>query len=1242
MTTAEHELNEGSPLSPQQEMAWRMGARGRAERVVRSGLPIARDELVSRLEALVAAHEILRTRYVETAGPGLPVRVVDPVGAVSMETSPAGHTSLRAGELTVEHRGVPDGTVLVLSLPRLTVDRTSWIRIAEVLLAGAHAGAVPIAGEDAPRFPGDYPESPVPPVDAAAAPKPSAVLPFLVPAAGWDRAAEPETVSVIVEGPLLDRLRETARELAAGEEAILLAAWRALYARYTRNGDDQVLVVTDGRSAPGMKDVLGLLERPVTARLTVDPDAAFAVAVKASAETLATAAKLEHHVGPLAFAHADDLDRGPVLSFRYRRDSWAVPAEQEPVHKFEIPGVLHLDCARSPQDLSLTVAGTCARVRKADLVTVAEAFKRLLTDALTDHGRAVGVLRLTARRKPVVRRYERHKAVVHRFLEHAELDPGRLAVRCENEVLSYGELAASAAAVAAVLRDRGIRPGDRVAVLTPAAAETLAAMLGVWMAGAAFVPIDPVWPQERIKAIVRESAVPLAVTPGSTGVALPVPTVTPADRAGSPPSVGPVAAEGAAYVIFTSGTSGSPKGVVIGHDQLAHYTSAVLARLRLPNGAGFAAVSTLAADLSYTAIFPTLASGGCVHLVGVDVATNPDALADQLRAHPVSAMKLVPSHLSALLEASSDPRALLPDEALILGGEMLPRSLHARLRELAPHLRLFNHYGPTETTIGASCLPLDAETDERCASVPVGAGLGDNVLTVVDDEGNPLPPWCPGEVLISGPGVGLGYLAETRDGGSGFGARGDTRQYRSGDLGRLVPGVGVEIIGRLDDQVKLHGHRVQLAEIEALLNRQPGVSAGAVIARTDASGLVSHLDAYVTGQAPSIKDIQVALGRHLPAALIPTGWRILERLPLTRNGKLDRPALPPIESPRGEPGRPRDSVEQRLLVLWASVLTADNIYPEADFFDLGGHSLRAIKLISLVNNAFSCKLPMSAIFTARTVAAMADLIRRNKGQDSNVVPLRAAKGGPPIFCVHAGGGNTLSYWELARQLEGDRQILGVESWGLHGRPPQRDLPEMAAEYAAAIAARRDGPPMLIGWCFGGRMAFETAQALRGAGHEVAGLVLIDSATPAYEDGSSGEPLTESTLISRFAWHYEVELPSRALTYDHLLEAMRGRGHLPPTAGEDELRVLLDVYAANMTASERHFAEHPDLPTPDYPVTLIRAEPPGLPLDADRTWGWRSVVGPGLSLGSISADHHGIMRPPAVSDLAALIVKALDS
>jgi amino acid adenylation domain-containing protein len=1200
MTALEPEVT-GYQLSPQQQALYRRhGGAGRVSRRVRTDGTISVDDIAGRLSAMVAAHEVLRTRYVDVAGLSVPVQVVDEPDGVAVEPLPEGGAIVRAGAITVEHVPTADGTDLVVELPRLSTDPASW-----ELLVGTLTGAL-----DAPGEVLQYADVAVwlreQLVDAEpAATTTRSYLPFMT------SDGSVSDVSSTIPATTVRRVQEVAEELAVDEAAVVLAAWEGVYVRYTRTEEHHAVVVTDGRSAPGLGNLLGPLERPVPLSFELGQETSFADAAKAAHAALTDAKAAEYE-----FGLAEVGQQATAFAFRYRESGLAEPPD--------VLADLHVDCLSGPDGLLVAVAAKGANA--GELGSLTEAFGYLLADAVTDPTRQIGVLRLAPQPKQTQEPVSQPETVLCGILARAGEQPEAPAVADGAAVVTYRELVDRATSLADMLREHGVRPGALVPVIAESAVETVVAMVGIWLAEAAFVPLDPAWPQARIDTVVHDVTAPVIVTHGLSIL-------------DTDPRPEPTTRAGAAYVIYTSGTSGTSKGVVISHEQLAHYAAVSSEALRVNGGTRFAAMSTLAADLAYTAVFPVLANGGCVHLIDVDVATDPAALADRLRHHPVDSMKLVPSHLTALLASADDPTAVLPREALVLGGELLPPSLVDQVRALAPDLRVYNHYGPTETTIGASCQLVGTTRDERQRSVPVGTGIGGTLITVVDSMGALLPPWCPGEVLISGPTVGLGYLSDE----AGFA----DRRYRTGDVGRLVPGAGVEILGRLDDQVKLRGHRIRLGEIEGSVRRLSGVIAAAVVAREDENGLISHLDAYVVldGDATAA-DLEERLRRELPPAWVPTRWQMVEELPLTRNGKLDRKALTPVEPQRTRPMRPTDSIEQRLLVIWEEVVGIDDISRDDDFFDLGGHSLHAIKLIARVNRAFGSNLPMASILRARTVAATADLIRGGKFHDSNLVPLRQGPVTSPVFCFHPGGGTTLCYWDLARMLPAEHQVVGVEAIGLHGKPPHDDFAVMTEDYAAAIAAGGYGPPVLVGWCFGGLVARGTADALRRAGHDVALLVLIDCPAPGFDDTTDvalqeAQLLTESKLTSRFAWHFEPELPSMPAeaptTYELMLKAMQTGGHLPEGTTEDEVKTIFDVYAANSMAWEEYAAGGAAQGT-DYPVLLVRAEADGALADTDRTWGWGSLVGLDLRFASVTADHHSIMRPPAVAELASVIVR----
>ncbi|TNH23991.1 AMP-binding protein [Micromonospora orduensis] len=1188
--TANTPAAEGFPLSPQQRAAClRGGFAERATRTVQVPIALAPVEIASRLAMVTAEHEILRTSYVEVAGRPMPLRVVDPPGPVVEEKTDQGDLVMRAGSLSVRYTPVPDGTRLELGLPRLSVDQVTWRLLLGLLLDGTPdtaAGGPPHYADGAARPDARLPWA-EPPVDPRSD---SNGVPFLSPVGVEEPGDGTWTVVIRPDDATLSALRTLAHRLQVSEPAVLLAAWASLRSRYTRSVDQPISVVTDGRAAPESRRVLGLLERPVSLRLPIGADAVFALAARTAEDALATAAAEEH---------LSDPSVRPETSFRYQWDPWFHSVEPEPAEFGDVPGRLHLDCWAAPEKLTLAVTATCGSTTRSDLSAYARAWELLLADALADPDEAVGRLLLTDQVEQQPPQPAPQDSVLLRFLRQADRVPGDPAVRCGEDVITYGQLAAWAESIASVLHDHGVRPGDQVPLLVPATSGTPAAILGCWLAGAAFVPLDPAWPRGRTEAILRQWDPELVLVPGTleefTGSvdAVPLPPCPPSTVTARPRPVGET---DVAYVMFTSGTSGVPRGVVVGHAQLAHYAAASRSELDLRDGASVATVSTMAADLAYTAIFLPLTSGGCVRLVDADTAADPQMLAAEFGERPVEALKIAPSRLSALLAGTAPASGWLPTEVLVLGGESLPPGLAERVAELNPRLRVYNEYGPTETTIGASCRMVRLPVDPRCASVPVGTTLGGCALTVVDEAGHPVPAWVPGEVVISGPGVGIGYLDEVQAGRAGFGERG-TRRYRSGDLGRLVPGAGVEVLGRLDDQVKLGDYRIELQEIEMLLLRQRSVEAAAVIARRDDGGLVTHLDAYVVRgdgydgvQAEALKK---TLGRQLPPALVPEAWQFLDALPLTRNGKVDRAALPPIEVRTAQLAGPRDAFAQRMSAVWSDVLGMEDISPDDDFYSLGGHSLHAIRLISRVKAAFGIELSMASVLSARTPAAMTALVRGGPSEGSPLVLLQPARdpGGPPIVCFHPGEGGTDCYAELAELLSAGSPVLGIESPGLHGGTPPATFVEMAQRHATAIVAAGHRAPVLVGWDLGGLVARETAAVLRRRGEPVTALILLDGPSPGL------------------------------------------------VGGEDEALAP----AADTAASEDHpVAGHREPPEADHPVLLVRAGAVDAPPDQDWTWGWSSLGGPHLTVASIPTDYHGLLRPPAVAELADTIRGLLGS
>ncbi|MCQ0034336.1 non-ribosomal peptide synthetase, partial [Burkholderia glumae] len=571
----------------------------------------------------------------------------------------------------------------------------------------------------------------------------------------------------------------------------------------------------------------------------------------------------------------------------------------------------------------------------------------------------------------------------------------RLALRDGGRGLSYAELDAAADALAARLVALGAGTEARVAVLAERSIEHVLAMLAALKAGATWLPLDPRAPAARLSAQLADSgaAVLLHAVPLpqglATAAAVPLALRHQAPPAARAPRVAPALrhAERAAYLIYTSGSTGEPKGVVVTHRALVNYLRGMLATLDAPADASFAMVSTPAADLGHTTLFGALASGRTLHLLAPDLVFQPDAFARYMAEHRVGVLKIVPSHLAALLSAAQ-PARVLPAEALILGGERTPAALLARIGTLAPACRVFNHYGPTETTVGVAMHAWPAEA-APVRDLPLGRALPGMRIHLLDAKLAPVADGEDGELYIGGPGVARGYhgragLTAERFVPDPFVA--GERLYRTGDLGRIGADGLLEYRGRADDQVKVRGYRVEPAEVERALAGIDGVRGAAVIAHAAPGG--TRLAAFVVG-GPRGEALRAAAARVLPDYMVPAEAIALEALPLNANGKLDRAALRArleahlaqaaqagaalADASAPAPDAPQGEIERTIAAIWADVIEieAGRIGRGRNFFEVGGDSLLGLKVVARARKAGITITPKQ-LFERLTLAQLAE------------------------------------------------------------------------------------------------------------------------------------------------------------------------------------------------------------------------------------------------------------------------------
>jgi amino acid adenylation domain-containing protein len=843
--------------------------------------------------------------------------------------------------------------------------------------------------------------------------------------------------------------------------------------------------------------------------------------------------------------------------------------------------------------------------------------------------------------------------------------PGAVAVVFEGRRLSYGQLNERANRLARYLVGRGVGPEQLVAVAVPRSELLVVALLAVVKAGAAYLPVDPGYPAERIRVMFEDARPGCVLTVSGAGAGLPdcgVPVVW-LDRAADllaaqlgadladADRVRPLTARHPVYVIYTSGSTGVPKGVVIEHGSLVNYC--LWACSEYGPGAGKVSpfYSSLSFDLTVTSVFVPLVAGGTLAVAGGPAGVEGLAGILEGAGCPVVPLKVTPSHLRMLLDGGG-PVAGAP--VAVVGGEALPAGLVGDWLARAGG-EVFNEYGPTECTVG--CVVRRAGAGEP-QNVLIGRPVANTRVFVLDGGLRPVPAGVRGELYVAGAGLARGYLGRPaltagRFVACPFGDPGG-RMYRTGDLVRWRRDGNLEFAGRADDQVKVRGFRVEPGEVEAVLARHPLVDRAVVVVREDRPG-DKRLVAYVVpgeagrragtagrcvqpGEAYSLdasspgmraagggigQELRGFLGGVLPDYMVPSVVVALGSLPLTVNGKVDRRALPAPDPGAGSGRGPRSVREVILCGLFAELLGVERVGVDQSFFELGGHSLLAVRLVSRVRSVLGAELALRQLFEAPTVERLAGRLARNSGGPdtrSGLLPLRSAGGRHPVFCFHPMWGLSWCYAELMRYIDEDVPMYGIQARGvLADEPLPASAAELVADYVAQIRTiQGSGPYHLIGWSQGGLIAHAVAVEFQRQGERIGLLAQLDCAP----GGETADALAQVASDARDA---QAAQRLAGLVERRLPEALKGTdrlaGHV--AAMVNIFRLLLDyvpgVYAGDM----KYFAASESVAEGEDPVTL-----------------WQSFVDGRIDAETLDCAHDDILQMPWVAHIGAVLNQAL--
>ena len=837
---------------------------------------------------------------------------------------------------------------------------------------------------------------------------------------------------------------------------------------------------------------------------------------------------------------------------------------------------------------------------------------------------------------------------IHRLVEaQVERTPQAIAGIDDGQSLSYGELNSKANQLARFLLESGIKPEDRIGVALQPSLNLLIALLGVLKAGGACLPLDLNYPGDRLELMLEDSQPAVVLTEERLAEELSfantklVSLDTQANmvfRGAAANLAIPSAADSLAYVIYTSGSTGRPRGVLLPHGGLANHNRSAVALYDLGPTDRVLQFSSISFDIAIEEIFPALMCGAGIVLKNESFSLQAGEFLQWIQEHGVSVLDLPTAFWHELVHQLSASEGIrLPDSLrlVILGGEKASTKVYRVWKKFAGNrVRLINTYGPTEASVIVSAFePARFPQAELGDSLPLGSPVANAQIHLLDEDLKPVPYGAAGELHIGGPPLARGYLNHPELTAKKFipdpfsrGASG--RLYKTGDLARYRPDGNLEFLGRVDFQVKIRGFRVEPGEIEAVLHQYPNLAEAVVVSHEQSNGdksLVAYM-VWSAGHAPAAPaELLDFLKQRLPEYMVPAAFVTMARLPLNVNGKVDRKALPKPElaaSSSPPSARPQDELQAKLVGIWQSVLGRKNIGIHDNFFDMGGYSILAARLMHRMGQALGTTLPLVLLFQAPTIAQLSATLQRDGWSEywSSLVAIQTSGSKPPFFCVHGVGGNVLNLRSLSQRLGPDYPLYGLQAQGLDGtRPRLATIEEMATHYIKEIRpVQPEGPYFLGGYSLGGKIAYEMAQQLTASGDEVGLVVLLDTYP------GNIRPETHPVIDVLRSPRRILELPFE--TVDVIRRKLK-RGRVNPA--------LKSMWAHNAAAADRY------VPGPYAgAVALFRAAEKSWRRPGDFYALW-STLAPKLETHVIPGDHDGMLYEPRVTLLAEHLRARID-
>lgn len=1043
-----------------------------------------------------------------------------------------------------------------------------------------------------------------------------------------------------------------AKKIGVSTALFLTALSAAALAKYSASEDFVLGVIMNGRSHPQSKNIFGMFVNAVPVRFKPQLYITAAEYLKQSYKTFSGV--IQNQTCPLEYlvptlAPRRDLSRKPIFDIivNYRPEIPPFSTQEIQVHSMQMRQAtqadMQLEILRGGKDINVSISYSRELYQDEIIAGVLDLLKNILEQILDGSGANKTLAELTDipqdKRQQLLVDFRGAKAplptetIVELFCKKAAAQPNSPAVAYNGKTLTYKELDKASDKVAAFLQKQHVKRGDKVALLINRSEQILVFALGILKTGAAYVPVDTTHPADRINFILTDTKSKIVIAEEEfLSLAEGFKTFMPkqiekssvrANKLNIKPDM-----NDDFVILFTSGTTGNPKGVMLSHQNIAVFCQGHRKRFGLTSKDRVATSAGLGFDACLMDYYPTLTAGGCVHIIAQDIRFDLMALNDYYVNNKITGT-LLTTQLGYQFVKNIKETSL---RYLIVGGETLTPINPPK------NYKLVNAYGPTECTVYASCFTLD-KLYER---VPIGRPAENCAIYILDKGGRLAPVGTFGELYVAGPNVAKGYLNHPEMTAEKFlpnpfsSEKGFERIYRTGDYARYNPQGILEFLGRKDTQVKIRGFRIELNEIELHVRKFKGVQDATVIAREDKGGN-KYIVAYVQSQSKlDTTALKHFLEDSLPPYMIPAFFVQVDYIPLNPNGKVDRRALPEPDTATQHTSQyvePQGRIEKELMYIWAELLNIEpsQIGREDNFFDLGGTSLRSTELSLRIRDVFRENISPALIFKYPKLKEQAQYLEaHNSFPMVHAFNTQGKK--TPLFFIHTANAGSEVYVPLADRLPKDQPFYCVEPHNMFSNePPLRGVPQIAKRYIQYIRkVQPKGPYCLGGWSFGAVLAYETAIQLQEMGEKVSSLFLLD---PFIEHSKEEQELTSKLITTSFFQGY--------LHNDPLFARFKKLG-LVDKLLENSKAVFEDMFSYKPRAYKGKTilfkATRPDPPAKDIDPTLSRALLHFQKVHIDQEDSGFGKYVKKLKIIPIYSRHDFLMRGSALEIIAETIIK----